>query len=88
METKSKDNVVEAVRQRLLDRSNIGFKKYGTTLAENNKDNYLNHMYEEALDFCNYLQKKLMQNEDITQLVKQYPNDQELGNQIRLRYGN
>ena len=35
------DNIVESVRQKLLDRSNIGLKKYNSSLDSNNKDNYL-----------------------------------------------
>ena len=84
----AQDSIVEAVRERLLQRSNVGYKKYNTTLQENNKDNFINHALEESLDFCNYLMKLQQQQLDITQLVKQYPNDQELGVKIRSIYGN
>lgn len=83
-----RDKVVERVRQKLLDRSQVGIKKYGTTLAENNKDNYLNHLQMELMDAINYLEKKLMQEEDLIQLVKLFPNDQELGAAIREIYDN
>jgi len=84
---KCKDPIVESVRQKLLDRSNVGIQKYKTTLKENTKDNYLNHALEEAMDLSNYLQTLLTQKEDITQIVKETPSDMELGSKIRKIYG-
>ena len=81
------DIVIEGVRQKLLNRSQVGIKKYNTTLHENNKDNYLIHLQQELLDGANYIEKKLMQEEDIIQLVKKHPNDAELGMAIRKKYG-
>ena len=40
-----------------IQRSRVGFAKYGTTLAENNTDNFFKHAKEEAMDFVNYLSK-------------------------------
>lgn len=82
------DTVIENVREKLLSRSKVGINKYGSTLFANNHDNYLNHLQQEMMDASNYLEKLLMQNEDITQLVKLYPNDQQLGEFIRLKYAN
>lgn len=81
------DNIVESVRQKLLDRSNVGIKKYNTTLDSNNTDNYLKHAQEEAMDLSNYLEKLMQQKEDITQIVAKYPNNMELGSEIRKIYG-
>lgn len=81
------DPVVESVRQKLLDRSNVGIKKYNTTLDSNNTDNYLKHAQEEAMDLSNYLEKLMQQKEDITQIVAKYPNNMELGSEIRKIYG-
>lgn len=81
------DPVVESVRQKLLDRSNVGIKKYNTTLETNNTDNYLKHAQEEAMDLSNYLEKLMQQKEDITQIVAKYPNNMELGEKIRKIYG-
>jgi len=81
------DIVVESVRKKLLDRSNVGIEKYNTTLDSNNKDNYLNHLQEELMDGANYIEKLLQQKQDITQLIKEYPNDSELGKVIRAVYG-
>jgi len=82
-----KDPVVESVRQKLLDRSNVGIKKYNTTLDSNNTDNYLKHAQEEAMDLSNYLEKLMQQKEDITQIVASETNDWELGKLIRKIYG-
>ena len=81
------DAIVESVRQKLLDRSNVGLKKYSSSLDSNNKDNYLKHAQEEAMDLSNYLEKLMQQKEDITQIVAKYPNNMELGSEIRKIYG-
>jgi hypothetical protein len=81
------DAIVESVRQKLLDRSNVGIKKYNTTLETNNTDNYLKHAQEEAMDLSNYLEKLMQQKEDITQIVASETNDWELGKLIRKIYG-
>ena len=54
----AKDCVVEANRQLLLERSNVGVSKYGTTLADSKLtlDEFHKHALEEALDLANYLQ--------------------------------
>ena len=80
------DKIVENVRQKLLERSQVGIKKYNTTLDENNKDNYLNHLQQELMDAANYIEKLLVQKENIIDLIKLYPNDQELGEVIRKLY--
>lgn len=41
----------------LIKRSRLGVEKYGTTLAENASDDFLQHAKEEAMDFINYLEK-------------------------------
>lgn len=57
------DPVIEAVRKDLHDRSQVGIKKYGTTLADNKGDlrYWLNHAYEECLDQANYLKRCIME---------------------------
>lgn len=80
------DPIVESVRQKLLDRSKIGIKKYKTTLKDNTKDNYLNHLQQELLDGVNYIEVLLQQQKDITQLVKHYTNNFDLGKEIRKVY--
>jgi hypothetical protein len=60
------DSVVEAVRQDLLSRSQVGIKKYGVTLDRNDlslKD-WLIHAYEECLDQANYLKRAILELEN------------------------
>lgn len=63
------DAVVEANRRALLQRSQVGVKKYGVTLAESKESMRarLQHALEETLDLANYLQwaiQKLDEQED------------------------
>jgi hypothetical protein len=78
-----RDKIVETVINKYEDRSYIGIAKYGTTLEENNKDNYLKHLQEELMDATLYLEKIMFLNKEITRLVKDHPNDCELGMLIR-----
>jgi len=54
-----KDPIVEAVRDKFKERSEVGIKKYGTTLEKNNltKLEWINHAQEEAMDLILYLEK-------------------------------
>lgn len=57
------DLIVEAVRNDLLKRSQVGIKKYNTTLdnAELSLLDYLQHAYEECLDQANYLKGAILE---------------------------
>jgi hypothetical protein len=77
------DKIVQQVVQRYQSRSDVGVRKYGTTLEGNNKDNYLRHIQEEMMDATLYIEKLITQKEEITNLVKSIPNDIELGAAIR-----
>lgn len=59
----AEDPVVEANRRLLLERSQVGISKYGTTLADAGltRAQLLQHGLEEALDLANYLQTLLQQ---------------------------
>ena len=81
-----KDEVTKNVMLDLAERSRKGYKKYGTTLHENDHQNMLQHAYEEVLDLAQYLKKEIDTLNTIQDLVKQYPNDADLGEQLRLRY--
>lgn len=52
-----KDPIVEKVIKKFHDRSQKGIETYGTTLEENNKDDFLNHLQEELMDAVLYLEK-------------------------------
>lgn len=82
-----KDENTKAVIVDLISRAQRGYKKYNTTLGENNHQNMLQHAYEEALDLAQYLKKEITTLNTIQDMVKQYPNDADLGEQIRLKYG-
>jgi hypothetical protein len=80
------DKVTEAVIEDLRSRSERGVKKYNTTLDQNNKDDYMNHLYEELLDAAQYIKKEMSVIPEIQNLIKQYPNNQDLGKVIRDLY--
>ena len=82
-----KDEVTKNVMLDLAERSRKGYKKYGTTLHENNHQNMLQHAYEEVLDLAQYLKKEMGTLSTVQDLVNQYSNDQELGKAIRAKYG-
>jgi len=52
-----KDKIVEDVIQLFQQRSATGIKKYGTTLEQNNTDDFIQHLQEELMDAILYLQK-------------------------------
>ena len=52
-----KDKIVEQVLEKFSTRSEIGIKKYGTTLQDNDTDDFLNHLQEELMDAVLYIQK-------------------------------
>lgn len=51
------DPIVSSVVDKFIKRSNVGIKKYGTTLKDNNTDNFLNHLQEELQDAILYTEK-------------------------------
>jgi hypothetical protein len=64
------DNILEAVIYRMRERSEVGIKKYGTTLMREDLSHidWLNHLQEELMDAILYLQK-IKHNE-----IKRLPN--------------
>lgn len=57
LETHKTDKVVNDVINQFKERSNRGIEKYGTTLQENNTDDFLQHFKEELMDAILYIQK-------------------------------
>ena len=55
------DKIVKEVRKDLLDRSELGIKKYGVTLDREDLSlrDWLQHAYEESLDHSLYLKKSI-----------------------------
>jgi len=64
-----RDKVVERVREKLLNRSQIGIKKYNKTLDNNLGENYLNHLQEELLDAINYIETFMYKEETLKELI-------------------
>ena len=60
-EMKKKDSIVESVINKYQQRSKLGISKYGTTLQDNNADNFLVHLQEELMDASLYIEKSLSQ---------------------------
>ena len=83
---KPADLITREVMQDLSLRSEKGFKKYNTTLEENNHQNMLQHAYEEVLDLAQYLKKEITTLKTIQDLVKKYPNNTQLGEELRKLY--
>ena len=77
------DKITEAVIEDLRSRSERGIKKYNTTLDQNNKDDYMNHLYEELLDAAQYCKKEMSIIPALQELICRFPNDQELGAIVR-----
>lgn len=81
------DSIVEKVLEKFKERSIRGQTKYNTTLKDNNKDNYLQHLQEELMDAALYLEKLKDQKTEILDLMSKWPNDSDLGKAIRDLYG-
>lgn len=51
------DTIVSSVMFQLAQRSMVGQNKYGTTLDDNNTDDFLEHLKQELLDAVLYIEK-------------------------------
>lgn len=51
------DTIVSSVMFQLAQRSMVGQNKYGTTLDENDSDDFLEHLKQELLDAVLYIEK-------------------------------
>ena len=58
-EIEFRDPVVQSVVNKFVDRSNVGYVKYGKTMRDDKSDVFvwLNHLQEELLDASLYLQR-------------------------------
>jgi len=52
-----KDAIVARVIEAYKTRSEVGIAKYGTTLEDNNTDDFLQHLQEELMDATLYVEK-------------------------------
>ena len=59
------DPIVQTVVDTFQLRSELGIKKYGTTLQDNGTDDFLQHLQEELMDAVLYIQKLKTQRNEI-----------------------
>tara|TARA_R110002020_G_scaffold3493_1_gene15482 strand:- start:2527 stop:2763 length:237 start_codon:yes stop_codon:yes gene_type:complete len=54
-----RDKIIESVVKKFISRSDVGYKKYGVTLQEDDQtlDTWLKHIQEELMDAVNYIEK-------------------------------
>lgn len=72
------DPIVEKVVTKYFKRSLLGIDKYGTTLEENNTDDFLKHTQEELMDASLYIEKLMSQKNDITKKVLKWASERNL----------
>ena len=55
----TRDIIIDRVIQKIKSRSEVGFKKYGVTLKDDDQplDVWLTHIQEELMDAVNYIEK-------------------------------
>lgn len=63
MTTPALTEIIELVKQDLIDRAEMGEKKYGEKLKPFNGRSALVDAYQEALDLCMYLRQKIYEDE-------------------------
>ena len=72
-EIKFRDPVVERVVDKFVERSDVGFAKYGTTLEDERRlrmkglQKYLNDIQEELMDAVLYIQSARDELQDLTE---------------------
>jgi hypothetical protein len=66
------DKIVTQIVDKFKQRSEIGIKKYNTTLEENNTDDFYEHLSEELMDSLLYLQKIKEQKDTYFLLLGRY----------------
>ena len=61
------DSVNRELIQKVIDRAELGVRKYGTTMDREDLSllNWLQHLQEEMLDACVYIQKILTSSEGV-----------------------
>ena len=54
-----RDKIIERVINKIKARSDVGYKKYGVTLKDDEQtlDTWLNHIQEVLMDAVNYIEK-------------------------------
>jgi hypothetical protein len=69
-----RDKIIQQVVDKFKERSDVGYKKYGVTLHDDepNMHKWLNHLQEELMDAVNYLEKlKMSMTDELTEKIYQ-----------------
>ena len=71
-----RDKIIERVINKIKQRSDVGYKKYGVTLQDDDHtlDKWLTHIQEELMDAVNYIEKvKAVLSDEIEEaMLKRY----------------
>ena len=71
-----RDKIIERVINKIKQRSDVGYKKYGVTLQDDDQtlDKWLTHIQEELMDAVNYIEKvKAVLSDEIEEdMLKRY----------------
>ena len=71
-----RDKIIKQVIDKFKERSDVGYKKYGVTLHDDEPSlhKWLNHLQEELMDAVNYIQKLKMETSDALEekILKDY----------------
>mgnify|MGYP001182479074 CR=1 FL=1 len=71
-----RDKIIKDVIDKFKERSDVGYKKYGVTLHDDEPSlhKWLNHLQEELMDAVNYIQKLKMETSDALEekILKDY----------------
>jgi|TARA_B100001964_G_C14030815_1_gene508177 hypothetical protein len=71
-----RDPIIQKVVEKIISRSDVGYKKYKVTLEADNKsvNEWLNNIQEELMDAVNYIEKlKAVLTDDLQEtLLKNY----------------
>ena len=82
-----RDKIIERVINKIKKRSDVGYKKYGVTLQDDDQtlDKWLTHIQEELMDAVNYIEKvKAVLSDEIEEaMIKRYMvSEEEFNNDI------
>ena len=85
-EIKFRDPVVERVVDKFIERSDVGFAKYGTTLEDERRikmkdlNKYLNDIQEELMDAVLYIQSARDELQDLSEeaLINRWGDEEEI----------
>lgn len=90
-EIEFRDPVVESVVDKFIERSNVGFAKYGKTLRDDKSDLFVwvNHLQEELMDAVLYMQRLKIELSDLQQeaMLKRLEVNYELVDVRKDKYG-